>query len=367
MFMRRPPLRSGTLLARLPLRRALPLVLLISLWPAVCFAVKTDVVVLKNGDKITGEVKSLARGKLDYSTDDAGRLAIEWVKVARVTSPHTFEVEMTSGAKYTGPLGVTDRDGTMTVAGSQGVDTLAIPSVVRINSLDARFSQRVQAYLDVGFTFAKANQATTFNTSGQAAYRGDKYGSKLSLDSYAQGQESTATSTRNSIGLSLTRYLPKRWQAIALAGTEENDELNLALRVTGAGVLGRNMIQSNSSELGAGIGLAVNRERFSQTDPTSTAGDETKTNLEVLLAAQWDAFRFDTPKLDFSTTFYLYPSITTAGRVRGELSSRLKYELFHDFNFGFNLTDTFDSRPPEETAQKNDYIMSFTIGWSYRR
>lgn len=348
------------------LHRVLGLALLLIAWPSVGLAEKTDTVVLKNGDRITGEVKSLARGKLDYSTDDAGRPAIEWVKVAQVSSPHTFEVEMATGAKYFGQLDFTGRNGTLAVRGSR-VDTLAIPSVVRISTLDAGFFQRVRAYLDVGFTFAKANKATTFNTSGEAAYRGDRYGSKLRLDSYAQGQESTATVTRNSIGLNVTRYLPKRWSAVALTGAEQNDELNLALRFTGAGALGRALIQSNSSEVSAGGGLAVTRERFTQTDPSSAEGDKTKTNLEGMLVAQWDAFRYDSPKLDFSTTFFLYPSITTPGRLRGELSTRLKYELFRDFNVGVNLTDTFDSRPPEETAQTNDYIMSFTIGWSYRR
>lgn len=342
----------------------------LALWllalPAACLAEKTDTVILKNGDKITGEVKSLSRGKLDYSTDDAGRPAIEWVKVARMTSQHTFEVETASGAKYHGRLGVVGRDGVLAIVASE-VDTLEIPRVVRISPLDAKFFQRVQAYLDVGFTYAKANEATTFNTSGQAAYRGDKFGSKVSVDSYAQGQESAATTSRNSVGLSLTRYLPKRWSATALAGTEQNDELNLELRVTGAGGLGRVLIQSNSSEMGAAGGLAVTRERFSQADPNSTDGGETKTNLEGMLVARWDAFRFDTPKLDFSTTLYVYPSITTAGRVRGEFSTRLKYELFHDFNVGVNLTDTFDSHPPDEGAETNDYIMAFTIGWSYRR
>ncbi len=219
----------------------------------------------------------------------------------------------------------------------------------------------------MGLTFAKANQATTFNLSGETAYRGDRFGGRITVDSYAQGQESTSTATRNSFGLQVTRYLPKRWSAIALGATEQNEELDLALRVTAAGVVGRVLVQSNSSEVGVGGGLAVARERFSAPDSDPTAEEETNTNLEALLVAQWEAFRFDTPKLDFSTSLYLYPSLTTGGRVRGEFSTRLKYELFADFNIGINLTDTFDSRPPEETASKNDYIMSFTIGWSYRR
>jgi hypothetical protein len=334
--------------------------------PAVCLAEKTDTVILKNGDKITGEVKSLSRGKLDYSTDDAGRLAIEWIKVARMSSPHSFEVEMASGAKYFGRLGVTERDGILAVEDGQ-VDTLAIPSVVRINALDAEFFQRVKAYLDLGFTFAKANRATTFNTAGEAAYRGDRYGTTLSFESYAQGQESSPTTARNSLGLQAQRFLPKRWSAIVLGRAEQNDELDLDYRVTGAAVLGRVLVQSNSSDLGVGGGLAVTREQFLPSEGDSVAPLDPSTNLEGMLAARWDAYRFDSPKLDFSTTLYLYPSISTPGRVRGEFSMRLKYELFADFNVGINLTDTFDSRPPNDNATKNDYITSFTVGWSYRR
>ena len=71
----------------------------------VAVAQKTDVVVLINGDRITGEIKSLSRGQLDYKTDDAGRLKIEWDKILRVTSNRYYEVEMSSGVRYFGTLG----------------------------------------------------------------------------------------------------------------------------------------------------------------------------------------------------------------------------------------------------------------------
>jgi hypothetical protein len=329
-------------------------------------AVKEDVVVLQNGDRVTGEVKWLTRGKLNYSTDDAGRLEIEWVKIARVTSPHSFEVELGSGEKYFGRLSAIDQNGSIVVAGA-GLDTLSIPSVVQISTLDAGFLKRVKAYLDLGLTYAKANQATTFSTEGEADYRGDKYGSTLVFSSYSQGQESAPTTSRNSTGVRVIRFLPKRWSALLLGQAEQNDELDLDFRLTGAAVMGRVLQQSNSSEVGLGAGLAVTRERFSATTSDPAAQEEAATNLEGLLAAVWDAFRFDSPKLDFSTSLYLYPSISSAGRVRGEASTRIKYELLKDFNVGVSATDTFDSDPPEETATKNDFITTFTIGWSYRR
>lgn len=327
---------------------------------------KTDTLVLQNGDRITGEIKGLFRGKLDYNTDDAGRLSIEWVKIIRLTSRHYFEVEVASGAKYFGRLAEADRDGEIVVELDRA-DTLAVLSVVRISTLDAAFLQRLTAYLDVGFSFAKANKATTFNLAAEAKYRGARYGSTIYVEAYAQGQEAVPTTTRNTGEINGTIYLPDRWSIVGLAQAEQNDELNLALRFTLGGAASRVFRQSNSGELAAAAGVVVTRERFQPAENDSTATEEEQTNLEGLLYGQWDAFRYDSPKLDFSTSLSLYPSLSSLGRLRGELAMRIKYEVFRDFNVGLKFTDTFDSDPPDETASKNDFISSVTIGWSYRR
>ena len=47
---------------------------------------RTDVVTLPNGDRITGEVVRLDRGRLEFKTDDAGTLYFEWDKLATVRS-----------------------------------------------------------------------------------------------------------------------------------------------------------------------------------------------------------------------------------------------------------------------------------------
>jgi hypothetical protein len=330
------------------------------------FAAKTDIVSLKNGDQITGEVKGLSRGKLDYSTDDVGRLAIEWTKIARVTSNHVMELETTSGVKYLGRLVASERDGLVVVEGPP-VDTLAIPHVVRISLLDAGLAQQMKAYLDLGSTFAKANQSNTFTMSGNVEYRGRKYGSTLAFDSYAQGQETVPTTTRNAAGLSVTRYLPDRWAAVLLTKAEQNDELDLDLRLTAGAGAGRVLHQSNQSDFGIGGGLVVTWEQFALEPGDTVSQEGVQKNLEALFTASWDSFRFDSPKFDLSASLYVFPSLSTLGRVRGTFTTRIAYELFSDFNVGLNFSDTFDSRPPDENAATNDYVTSFTIGWSYRR
>lgn len=337
-----------------------------ALLPGPLCAQKTDVIILTNGDRLTGEIKGVSHGKLDYLTDDAGRPSIEWEKVARVTSVHSFEVEIRSGLKYFGRLAPSDRDGALVVVGAR-TDTLRITSVVLINQLGASFLRRTKAYLDVGFTFAKANLATTLSVDGQMDYRGPRYGGLFSFESYVQGQEESPTTSRNTLTGQLNRFLPKRWSVGVFSKYEQNDELNLLGRTSlGAGAT-RMVKQSNRSELSLSAGLVGTRERFNLVDTAAASADTTRSNLEGVLSLNWSAFRFDSPKLDLSTLLTVYPSLSDFGRVRTDLSLRLKYELVKDFFVGLSFTDNFDSRPPDPNATRNDFVSSFTIGWSYRR
>ncbi len=317
---------------------------------------------LLNGDRITGDIKQLSRGKLEYLTDNVGRIYIEWHTIARVTSPHYFEVELSSGRKYYGRLLAPPEDGQMIVTVDRD-DTLKLRDVVAIVPISNRIVDRLKAYLDVGFTLAKANEARTLSVSGEVAYRGPKVGTSASFDVYSQAQEDVPSTTRSSLQLDGERYVANRWKYLTLTTFEQNDELSLDLRVTLGGGVGRAFIQNNKHELGLEATVVGTREEFSD----SAGGSTPEWNLEGRFAATWNAFRYDFPKLDLSTELTVFPSFTTLGRVRMDTSARLRYELFKDFTVGIDFTDSFDNQPPEETASTNDFVTTFTIGWQYRR
>jgi hypothetical protein len=319
---------------------------------------KTDVVFLVNGDRITGEIMGMSRGKLDYKTDDAGRLSIEWVKVVRVTSPHVFEIETRDGRKQYGTL-LPPPEGASGVVQLGGGADLPIPDVVGLVPLDAGLWSRVSAYLDLGFTLAKSNDAFTVNGDGMLGYRGERLGTSLQFDAYFQDDANNVAVSRGSVQLEGDAYFG-RWTAQLFAGAEQNDELQLQLRLSlGAGA-SYTAIRDNSMELAATAGLAATSEQY-------TGGDPAQYYLTALLGGAWDFFRYDSPKLDGGISLSVYPYLTDLGRVRVQGSVRVKYELFSDFNVGLSFSDTYDSRPPDETASKNDYLLSMTIGWSYRR
>jgi Protein of unknown function, DUF481 len=319
---------------------------------------KDDWVILENGDRLTGEVKSMSRGKLDLSTNDAGRVSIEWDKISRLASTHTYEAELTTGERFTGPLS-SPVDGKISVGTAPDSRVVAITDVVQLVPMEDAFLQRVRAFLDLGFTLAKSNWATTLSTSGEFAYRTQALGAKVAFDGYFQDDANNVAVSRWSVSLQGDWYFENRWRALVGVLAERNDELQLLLRATIAPGVAHSVVRNGWTEVWLTGGLAGSREAY--------VNGESNLALDLLLGASWDAFRYDTPKLDMNVSLVLLPGLTDFGRLRGSFTLKVKYEVFKDFNVGISFNDAFDTRPPDPTAPNNDFITSLTIGWSYRR
>ncbi len=89
-------------------RLALTLTLLVVLTGTAHAQPKADVVRLANGDHITGEVKNLNRGQLEYSTDDVGTVYFEWDKIVSLEAVGQFDVTTTDGRRFLGSLAAGD-------------------------------------------------------------------------------------------------------------------------------------------------------------------------------------------------------------------------------------------------------------------
>jgi len=315
---------------------------------------KTDVIVLDNGDRITGEIASMTRGKVDFKTDDIGRIAVEWLQVAQVTSDHVYDVELSSGATYLGPL--LPPPGKKQIA--VGPNVVPLAEVVAITPIDDEFWSRVRAYLDLGFTLAKSNNATTLSSDGEFAYRGERFGSSLSFDTYLQDDKNSVAVSRSSVEISGSYYFVP-WKLNLFASADQNDELALDLRLSLGADASYAAVRNSFMELWVSAGIAGAHEQYVGTSPNLSAA--------AYFDATWQAFRYSTPKLDSTVEVSVLPVLTDLGRVRGTTTVRFKYEVLKDFNVGLNFSFSFDTRPPDPSASKTDYFTSLTVGWSYRR
>ena len=103
---------------------------------------KVDVVVLSNGTRVVGEVRSMQKARLELGTDDMGTIQIEWENVTQVTAPEFFEVEKMSGGLLFGSLRPGPGEGTLEVVADWGAETVPLHEVARIQGVKASFWSR---------------------------------------------------------------------------------------------------------------------------------------------------------------------------------------------------------------------------------
>lgn len=318
---------------------------------------RTDVIVFKSGDQVTGEIKQLARGLLRVRTNSMGTVDIKWKNIERVTSNYSFEVELANGDRYYGSLLPSDEKQYLAVTGEAGPATLEHMSVVKITQLESEFWQKWGGSLDLGYSFARANRLTTWNLGFQANYRLPKYLANVRFDSNFSDQQDADSTTRHTVRFNFNRFFSDRWFVNFPAAFQQNQELSLDLRSSGGAGLGRHLIQTNRSDLSMVAGSIFSRENFPD--------DPSVNSVEALLVLNLQTFTFESPKIDVNINFALFPSLSDPGRWRLGFVSELSYEFFRDFYWKVQMYDDYDSDPQAADAETNDFGIATSIGWTF--
>jgi hypothetical protein len=88
-------------------------------------------------------------------------------------------------------------------------------------------------------------------------------------------------------------------------------------------------------------------------------------NVELLFSAQYKWFRYSDPKIDVTSGFNLYPSLSTSGRIRFEYDLSAKIEILKDVFFNITLYENFDNNPSASNASRNDWGIITSIGYTF--
>jgi putative salt-induced outer membrane protein YdiY len=323
-------------------------------------APKTDVLVLVNGDRITGEVTQLERGLLSYNTDAAGTLRVEWRRIAQLQSDQLLEIELMDGTRLYGKPSRLGESGSLLLEleGSARTAHVQLERTVRIATLSqGRPLDRLDAEVNFGWSAASANDVSQVSLGAGATYRDPVRLWKLDYVGSRSDSEDGPASHSHSLLIDQRRFLRERWFWSGLGSVERSDEQGIDLRLLLGGGFGRYLIQTGKQELAAAAGLGVTREELADgTDQES---------LEGILLASYEVFRFDDPELDVSSHVQVFPSFSVSGRVRMNSGIVLSYEFLKDFTYRLSFTHSFDSKPQAAGAMQSDWQVVTSIGYDF--
>jgi hypothetical protein len=318
---------------------------------------RTDVVVLANGDRITGEIVRLDRGRLEFKTDDAGTLYLEWDKLVSVVSNRVVELVLVDGSTWLGSLGAAETRH-LAIATSAGEHAVAMLDVTEITPIGRSFWKQLDGSIDLGYSYTRSSGVSQLNFNSDTIYRKPKFQARLAASAtQTRTDDDSGHDDRGSIEVGYLRYRWPRWFVGAGGRFEANESLGLKLRSQLSAVVGPRLVNTNRAQLSLGAGLAANDEHGVDVDSTR--------NLEGLLIFRTSYYTYDRPKTNLDVGLQYYPSLSNIGRHRLQLDAGIKRELLKDFFASASLYNTYDSRPPNPASNTNDVGIVLSIGWSY--
>ena len=321
-------------------------------------AQKNDTLYFLNGDRISGEIKQYKYGFMTYKTYGVSTVQVKYDKIATFYSQKDFEIILKDGRRRFGSLDTSSLKQYVNIIITN--DTLLTPliEIVEITPIKNSFLKRMDGNVELGYSYSKASTVSQLTFSGEVKYIHRNYFTKLKANSNYTDQSDKDEIRKNDATLSFYRRLRKSWFGVGEMSGEQNSELGLDLRLQAGIGIGNEIVHTNSNNLLAAAGIVVNKEWPSDTSAT-------RQNTDAFASLSYRLFRFKDPDIDITSNLTTYPSLTVKDRWRINYDIKIKIEIVNDLYFSLSFYINYDSKPPSETAAKDDYSIITSIGYSF--
>ncbi|HEY6272553.1 MAG TPA: DUF481 domain-containing protein [Terriglobales bacterium] len=323
---------------------------------------KTDVMVMKNGDRITCAVKGLEGGVLYVEVDYVdGTASVDWSKVARLESKQLFYVKTEDGSVYTGTLSTSETTAGQpvrihVVEAAEKEAVIEASRIVRMTATSENVWERFDGDVSFGVIYNKGNQSTQYSLGSTTDYIRERWGATAGFDSNLSSSTGVNVSTRNLVYLNAYRWLPgNHWYYSGLSSFLQSSEQGIDLQSTFGGGVGRYLTNTNFVSVKILGGLAWQNTSYQQSNasPNLTA---------ALISADVKLFRFSKTNLALTAAFF--PALSDPGRVRFNTNTTYYIKLFSNLKWNLSFYGNWDNRPPPGLSG-SDYGTSSGVSWTF--
>lgn len=326
------------------------------LWSAVAWAREsTDVIVMKNGDHLTGEIKGMQQGVLYISMKYIlGTSDVQWSAVDHIESQQLFLVKTEDGQVYTGTLSSAEmeKDKPMTIEvaeSSSKQTTLERQTVVAMDQTSEHFWQRFNGQVNTGITYTKGNQSTQYNISSDVSYPRERWAANATFNSTLSTSTGVTATTRNQLTLGAQRLLRwDNWFYAGEGGLLQSSEQGINEQGNVAGGVGRYLMNSNRCKIYLLGGFG-----FQTTNYAPSIFVASPQNVATgLVSGGLRFYRFNKTTIQFTGS--VFPAISEPGRVYTNVNASYYIKLSGSLSWNVSFYGNWDNQPPP-TFSGSDY------------
>ena len=317
-----------------------------------------DKVYLKNGDRVTGSIKELDRGKLRIKTTTMDTIYLNWLDVESIESNTYLRIANADGSFRYGRIHKSDLTHNVSILDAGQINEVPVIEITSMKPirLDESFWNRIEGDVSSGIDYKKASDILLVNVASNLRLREEDHEFGFSFNWNETQRTENNNSSRANLDGDYTRYLANRWFWNASAGFDRNQELGINLRSIVTGSTGKYFVQTPTMRFDINAGLAASTE--DRTD------DTTRQSMEGLIRSSFDIYQLNIPTTRLSASVSIYPGITESGRFRVNTQITLRNELIRDFFWDLTFYSNFDNQPAEG-AEREDYGIITSLGASF--
>ena len=296
-------------------------------------------------------------GIVTYKTDAMSTIYVKWPRVLTATTEKRFQIYLDDGRRFLGSLRASETLGRVVIRADRDTFEVATQSVIELKRIKATFWNRLDGSLDIGFDFTQQNAKTDLSLRSETGYLFNRNRLNLLLNGTFSRQDSVSDITRGTARLTYIREMKGLWFVGFAASAEQNSQLSLDIRGSMGGGPGRFFIANSRMELGSIMTIGYSRERFT--------GEEARNTVPLGLITDFQFFNWSGLSTDLSSRLSIQPVLNDSGRWRIGFSANLTQEILNLLYLRIGVVEEYDSQPPSADANKNDFSITTSIGWTY--
>ncbi|MBO6658439.1 MAG: DUF481 domain-containing protein [Pseudomonadales bacterium] len=311
-----------------------------------------DVVHLKNGDRITGEIKDIWDDKVSIEPDYSDEFDVEFQHIAHVESDKAMEVELFDGTKGAYLIEQAGEEGKVRLTSSYESIVVALAEVKKTEKIE-KFDWN--ANLDVSSNFSRGNtnsQSTSMQWKGNLKTGDHRYNTDLSIAREELNGERTRQRDRFNAGYN---YLFHEDWFFAVNVTAERDPVaQLDRRISINPALGYDVFDEANRVLNFQLGAGYASE-------TTAGEDESSINIDWRLNFLWEFMGGD---MEFFHNHNVYRNLKGRKNFVANTQTGIRYEITDDIYLNLQANYDYDSEPAQNLeggALENDDL-TFLIG-----
>lgn len=306
-----------------------------------------DVVVMKNGDRVTGKVTSLADGKLKIETAYMGKVAVDFDEVSSLVTDEPVAVGTRGGSRLVGALSWKE-GGRAAISRAETVLAVAAASVTAIGPVEEPAGGKWTGSFEAGVSGQSGNSETIRGAAKVAVKReaGD-----VTLEGYASGRYAREDGQRSANQQRAGGRMESKWgrkgywyTAVEFLRDEFKD---LDLRTTASIGAGRMWWKEDENFWKTSAGVGFTHEVYSSGD------GETFPVAEI--AGEYG--RKINGKCRFANTTKFFMDLAELAGWRAENDAALYVDLTENGNWQLKLgvNHEYDNRPSGDVERLDTY------------